>query len=745
VTDTTPPTINPGASDTFRECNTGTNGQDYQNFLNTRGGAVATDFCSTFTWTNNGPASLTFTCTVSQTVTFTARDACGNAASTTATFSIDDNTDPVIVQQAADRTTQCNGGSGTNTDLNNWLNSRGGATASDNCGQVTWTNDFTQLTVVSACTSVATVTFTANDGCGQTARTTATFTVTDNVGPSINPPAQSLTTQCNPETHDDVYADWVADHAGARATDNCVPSDQLLWTVNDPVPVGDSCSSQSVTFTVTDGCGSASVTTAVFTIIDTNKPVFSTPPQSVSFECDGAGNVQQYETWVESFGGAVAEDVCATTLTYASNAPLTGPVGCGSQPQTITVTDECNNAAIASSVFTIVDTVAPSIITPASDISIQCNPSTNTADVNAWLSSRGGAEASDTCYATSSLSWSNNYIGLSNAACNPSARVIFTVSDPCGNVATTTASVTIVDTLVPILSSAATPAVFECNSEQNPVQISNYVTTHGGAQATDSCSGITWSNNFVNAPAPCLGALPVIFTASDACGNRISSTGSIEIIDSVAPAFVNFPPDITVGCDKSTEPDATGVPDWNDACTTEITPSFSDVSFQKPQEKFCPGDIIITRTWTLVDSCGNSNSKDQIIVEEITRPVGPCLPSECPPCELVECCTNPLEDIECNPVACTPVHCTGVPCSAVPCIPRSCGVPPTPTGRPEGPVPLPSVLPAPSCEPVYIYVFDDDGEDVPVEPIIVYTTRNDSASLGLSLISLVIILFVTIF
>jgi len=363
-------------------------------------------------------------------------------------------------------------------------------------------------------------------------------------------------------------------------------------------------------------------------------------------------------------------------------------------------------------------------------------------DVAAFLTAHGGAQATDVCYSSSSLTWTNDFVGLTSAACNPFARVTFTVTDPCGQKAHTTATITVVDTLVPILSSAAVPAHFECDAETNPNSVSNYVTSHGGAQATDTCSSIVWTNNFINAPVPCTGPLPIIFIASDACGNRVSTTGSIEIVDSVKPSFVDFPADAKIGCDQDIDPSRTGIPGWFDACSTDIVPEYSDTHFQQPTEKFCPGDIIYTRTWTITDVCGNTNSKDQTIVEEIARSTGPCLPQDCPPCKLIECCSQPLADIACNPVACQPVVCSSVHCNPVPCIPQACGKP-SPSGKPEGPVPLPSVLPAPSCEPVYIYVFDDDGEDVPDQPVPVYTTA-DASVLGVSLISIVIILL-TIF
>jgi hypothetical protein len=445
---------------------------------------------------------------------------------------------------------------------------------------------------------------------------------------------------------------------------------------------------------------------------------------------------------VETFGGAVAEDACAFSLVYATNAPLTGPVGCGVQPQTVTVTDQCHNVVIGSAKYTVVDTTPPAFISEAVDTAFECNHATNTQDVSSFLSFHGGAQATDICYDDSTLRWSNNFVSLSSVACNPSANVTFTVSDPCGQKAFTSAVVSIVDTTAPVLTVGAIPGVFECNFATNDATVTNYLNTHGGAQATDSCSSVVWTHNFDTTPAPCSGATPITFVAADSCGNQITTAGSIAIIDSTPPTFINFPADKTIGCDQTTDPEITGTPDWFDACSTNSTLVYSDFIFQEPANGFCPGDIIHTRTWSITDECGNTNAKDQIIVEEIARSTGPCLPQDCPPCAVIECCSQPIGDIECNPVACQAVVCQSVHCNPVPCIPQSCTAP-SATGNPEGPVPLPSVLPAPSCEPVYIYVFDDDGEDVPDEPVRVYTTA-DASVLGVSLISIVIILL-TIF
>merc|ERR1712032_1402403 len=163
-----------------------------------------------------------------------------------------------------------------------------------------------------------------------------------------------------------------------------------------------------------------------------------------------------------------------------------------------------------------------------------------------------------------------------------------------------------------------------------------------------------------------------------------------EITDSVAPTFSNFPGDRLIRCNESPDPANTGRPEASDACAGTITPTYNDVSRQEPDERLCPGDTIITRTWTIVDDCGNVFTRDQIIT--ITLPVGECIPTACPPCDDVQCCESSLAS------------------------------------------------PAP-CEPVYIYVFDDDEDPAtfsqPVNPG--PETQNSASVLSISFVILALL------
>ena len=128
-------------------------------------------------------------------VTFTATDNCGLFSVTTAAITIEDTTEPSIDITAADLTVQCDG-AGNVVELQAWLDSQGGAVASDECSSVTWTNDHTTLSDDCGATGITTVIFTATDDCGNASTTEATFTIEDTTVPMIVDPAVALNLEC---------------------------------------------------------------------------------------------------------------------------------------------------------------------------------------------------------------------------------------------------------------------------------------------------------------------------------------------------------------------------------------------------------------------------------------------------------------------------------------------------------------------------------------------------------------------
>jgi large repetitive protein len=100
------------------------------------------------------------------------------------------------------------------------------------------------------------------------------------------------------------------------------------------------------------------------------------------------------------------------------------------------------------------------------------------------------------------------------------------------------------------------------------------------------------------AAGSCPQILTRVWSASDGCGNSVSATQTITVVDTQAPA-VTCPPDMTVACGASTAPADTGAATATDACDETPTVTYSD-----EVSGSCPG--LITRTWTAEDGCGNS-------------------------------------------------------------------------------------------------------------------------------------------
>src|SRR5436190_517019 len=115
-----------------------------------------------------------------------------------ATFAIHDTTSPSIDVPAANMTVECDG-AGNSAALNAWLASHGGASASDQCSGVTWTNNFTTLSDLCGATGAATVTFTAHDACSNISSTSATFTIADTTAPvfTVSCPMPAINVNAN--------------------------------------------------------------------------------------------------------------------------------------------------------------------------------------------------------------------------------------------------------------------------------------------------------------------------------------------------------------------------------------------------------------------------------------------------------------------------------------------------------------------------------------------------------------------
>lgn len=163
---------------------------------------------------------------------------------------------PVITTGAADQTVECDGG-GNQDAVNNWLNSNGGAFASESCSTETWSNDFSAF---SSGAGAKTVAFTATDECGLSASTSATFTIEDTTPPSITCPA-AASIECTGNRS----ATFTP--TAASATDICAGV-----TVSTPSTSSFPLGTTTLHYSATDDVGLTTSCTSSVTVEDTTPP-----------------------------------------------------------------------------------------------------------------------------------------------------------------------------------------------------------------------------------------------------------------------------------------------------------------------------------------------------------------------------------------------------------------------------------------------------------------------------------------
>ncbi|OIQ28594.1 MAG: hypothetical protein BM564_09385, partial [Bacteroidetes bacterium MedPE-SWsnd-G2] len=507
---------------------------------------------------------------------FEVLDDCGNS---TGDYKIsyfgNDATTPEIAPLPEDRTIECN----ETVEFTQ-------ATASDNCtADVTLT--FEDVTTDSSCEGAYSITrtWTATDACGNSSTATQTINLEDTTAPVIAVLPEASTIECN-ET---------VEFTQATATDNCTAD--VTLTFEDVTTDGNCEGAYSITraWTATDACGNSSTATQTINVEDTIAPVIDTLPEASTIECN--------ET-VE-FAQATAIDNCATdvTLTFEDVTTDGSCEGSYSITRTWTATDACGNSSIATQTINLEDTTAPILNMPI-DIVVECD---NIPDMET-------PTATDNCDSNVTINFIHEKIIPGD--CDNSYVIFRTweAIDSCGNSVVASHTTSIQDTTDPILITGATDIELECDSD-NFSNIEDWLNNNGGAEASDNCGAITWTNSFSTMIQDCTSPIAVIFTATDECGNFVETTATYFIQDTTAPVIDTLPEASTIECNETVEfAQATAI----DNCSADVTLTFEDVT----TDGSCEGSYSITRTWTATDACGNSSTATQTInVEDTTAPV----------------------------------------------------------------------------------------------------------------------------
>ena len=526
----------------------------------------------------------------------------------------------------------------------------------DNCG----VGQATYIDAVDAnnpCSVIITRTWSLVDNCGNAAADQIqTITVKDNTEPQATAPSTvNLTCATGLPAAATTITEYLALN-GSAASDNCTPQDQLSVTSVTATLTGSNCSgSITRTYTITDLCGNFTQVDQTFNIADNIVPAMTGPadreiegcseltalpePKQISLAASGAAGVYYPDRYaphafeVANFNGgerlkhqidASACQECRPggykTSFYNTQGRKYNTPGALSLAIDLYVPSEwattgrrmaglwgtAFNAGNELSFYPIIEFSSENAI-----------PRFKGWNGNGWVDM--GLPSSFTY---------DNWYTLSIQLVG--SNVVYTVGDltvaiPANN------SVSI-ENMILQGHNTTTPGVtydiywdnFRTQGvnlaySETPVTISASQYSAEGGSVTDNCTNLNIT--YVDTKS---GTCPTVvtrtFTATDACENNSSISQTITIDDNTPPTFTR-PNDITIyrdaNCNYDASTSATGdVTDAADNCGVGQATYADDVDDSNPCE------VIITRTWSLVDNCGNA-AADQvqtITVEDNTPP-----------------------------------------------------------------------------------------------------------------------------
>jgi len=480
------------------------------------GTATATDACP-------GTPVITFSDMVAPGVgnnsvitrTWMATNAYGNSSSCDQIITVEDTTPPVLT---------CPGDSTIECDEDTTPANTGTATATDNCDGSPAITFSDVITMGMGSNFTITRTWTATDANANASNCVQVITVEDTTPPMANC-AAPLTVQLDASGNISIDPSQINNGSIDNCGDSTLTVSPESFTCADVGP-------NMVTLTVTDENGNSSSCTTTVTVEDSLPPAMVC--QDITVQLDATGNVSITPASID--GGST--DNCGIASITASPTDFTcGDVGPNNV--TLTITDVNGNSNTCTAIVTVEDTIDP--IAVCQDITIQLDANGNASIVATDVD--GGS--TDNCE-TLALSLDMDTFNCANVGPND---VVLTATDISGNSSSCVAVVTVEDN--------STPS-FTCQNITVPLDETGTVTILPEDVITnleDVCNTLTIELDVDTFTCANIGTPTVVtVTANNANGVMITCTATVNVVDTLGPAFDNS----TLPSDQERETDTNG-------------------------------------------------------------------------------------------------------------------------------------------------------------------------------------------
>ncbi|MCL6261716.1 HYR domain-containing protein, partial [Aquiflexum sp. TKW24L] len=449
--------------------------------------------------------------------------------------------------------------------------SLGDATATDNCGDPTVTNNAPTVFGIGK----AIVTWTATDAAGNQVQATQEVEVLDVTPPTISAPMDvNIRIPIGKDVAENVVLGQPV------YADNC-----SVQTIENNAPILFPLGVTTVTWKVTDRSGNAATALQLVTVSRQVLPTITAPP-AISVNADQGKCI----AIISDLGDPIVtgEDIAGDGI--SNDAPDEFPVG--ETTVTWTVEDGNGNSASATQTVKVTDAEKPVITAPAS-VSVDARQGACDAQ-NVTL---GQPTVSDNCGIESVT---NN--GLNTYPVG-TTTVTWTVTDDNGNISTATQIVNVLDKQIPLITAPTDLTVQILPGEDNASGVSL-----GQPIVSDNCSVASVTTN-----APALfpiGQTAVTWTVTDASGNTNSDTQLVTVTQAEVPTII-APKSINISADQGTC-SATVSDIGTPIVTGEDIPS-DGVTNDAPSI-FPIGETVVT--WKVTDGRGLTASALQFVTVE---------------------------------------------------------------------------------------------------------------------------------
>ena len=389
------------------------------------------------------------------------------------------------------------------------------AASTDNCGIVSYSIDTTTFDCSNSGQNFVTLTIT--DASGNASSCTTTVTVIDQTAPT-------LTCLEDQTVEVDNNCSFVVPNfvPSLIASDNC----NTLSVTQNPLPgTLIEAGTTSVLITASDGSFN---TLCSFNIIVTDQTAPTAICQNIILPLDQNGFASISSTDID-FGssdncGSISSSIDITTFSCNDM---------GDNLVALTITDQGGLVSSCNAIVTVVDTLAPQIFTQDTTVFLDANGqvSITTQDID--------ASSTDNCGIVSSTIDTTSF-DCSNIGEN---TVTLTLTDASGNIATATATVTVVDAIAP--TAVCQNITLALDAFGNAFLTAQDV----DAGSFDNCSDSQIAISQTSFDCASIGENQIVFTITDSSGLSASCQATVTVVNNNVP--VAACQDITVQLDSS--------------------------------------------------------------------------------------------------------------------------------------------------------------------------------------------------